>query len=462
MHSESNSSTVVTVSRIAIALAVGLGLFAISRYNYLLFHSLAEIFSIVIALGIFMFAWNSRNFQGNHYLVFVGIAYLFVGGIDLLHALSYKGMGVFAESGAQRPTQLWIVARYVEALSLLAAPIFIKRRMHAAVVFGIYSFTVVALLASVFVWKIFPVCFVEGTGLTNFKKASEFIICGILVLAAVFLFRRRHEVDDRFFVLTMWSIGITILAELSFTLYADVYGLSNLVGHYLKIVSFYLLYIAIIHSGLQKPYKHLFGNLARSEKRFRSLFDEMLGGFAHHEIICDEDGKPVDYRFLSVNPAFEKLTSLKARDLVGRTVLEVMPRTEAHWIERYGRVALTGEPAHFESYSSVLDRHYYVAAFCPADGEFACIFQDVTTQKKSEKEREELIEELRDAVEQVKTLRGMIPICSYCKQIRDDRGAWSLLEEYVSRYSDAQFTHGICPSCYEKHIGRLDDEDEEH
>ena len=75
--------------------------------------------------------------------------------------------------------------------------------------------------------------------------------------------------------------------------------------------------------------------------RYRLLFDTMLDGFALHEIICNEAGKPVDYRFLEINPAFERLTGLRAADLIGKTVLETMPDTESVWIERYGAVALT-------------------------------------------------------------------------------------------------------------------------
>jgi len=85
----------------------------------------------------------------------------------------------------------------------------------------------------------------------------------------------------------------------------------------------------------------------RAEQDYQTLFHEMLDGFALHEIICDGDGNPSDYRFLRVNPAFERMTGLKREDIVGRTVLEVMPGTERHWIETYGKVALTGEPAFF-------------------------------------------------------------------------------------------------------------------
>ena len=122
----------------------------------------------------------------------------------------------------------------------------------------------------------------------------------------------------------------------------------------------------------------------RAEEDYRTLFREMLNGFALHEIICDEAGNPADYRFLAVNPAFERITGLKREDIVGRTVLEAMPTTERHWIKTYGKVALTGKPAFFEKYHAMLNRHFEVAAFQPAPNQFACIFADVTERKRAE------------------------------------------------------------------------------
>jgi PAS domain S-box-containing protein len=125
--------------------------------------------------------------------------------------------------------------------------------------------------------------------------------------------------------------------------------------------------------------------LRLSEQRYRSLFSEMTEGFALHEIILDDWGKAVDYRFLEVNPAFERLTGLKAQDVVGKTVIEVMPGTEPHWVETYGEVALTGRAVHFENYSSALNKDFEVFAYRPAQGHFATVFLDITDRKRVER-----------------------------------------------------------------------------
>jgi len=192
--------------------------------------------------------------------------------------------------------------------------------------------------------------------------------------------------------------------------------------------------------------------LQKSEREYKSLFKAMLNGFALHEIICDDHGKPIDYRFLAVNPAFEKLTGMKAKDLIGKTMLEVLPGTEKQWIDIYGRVALTGEPASFENYSPDLDIYYYVSAYQPAKNQFACIFQDGTEEKKSIIEREQLVGKLQKALDEIKTLRGIIPICMYCKKIRDDQGAWDIIESYISEHTHAEFSHGCCPECFDEQI----------
>lgn len=122
------------------AIIAGIALFASSFYRYPLFHSLTELFSIVIALSIFVIAWNTRILSPNAYLLFIGISYLFVAIIDLLHTLGYRGMGIFSGGGANLSTQLWIAGRYMQGISFLVAPYFIERKLKTVAVLIIYFF----------------------------------------------------------------------------------------------------------------------------------------------------------------------------------------------------------------------------------------------------------------------------------------------------------------------------------
>ncbi len=127
-------------------------------------------------------------------------------------------------------------------------------------------------------------------------------------------------------------------------------------------------------------------SLKESEARYHSLFQVMTEGFAIHEIILDENGKPCDYRFLDINPAFESLTGLKKELVVGKTYHEVLPGESDSWVDMCGKVILTGESIQFEEYSSVLKKHFEVFAYRCAPDQFAAIFLDITARKQMEDE----------------------------------------------------------------------------
>ena len=129
--------------------------------------------------------------------------------------------------------------------------------------------------------------------------------------------------------------------------------------------------------------------LRDSEEKYRTLFENMMNGFALHKILVNEKEDPVDYVFLETNAAFERLTGLKRKDLIGKKVTEALPGIEtdpADWIGKYGKVALTGKESRFEQYSQNLEKSYSVHAFSPQKEQFAVIFEDITERKRMEEE----------------------------------------------------------------------------
>ena len=127
--------------------------------------------------------------------------------------------------------------------------------------------------------------------------------------------------------------------------------------------------------------------LGGDRKQFNMFIEKMLDGFAYHKIVVDKAGKPVDYVFLEVNRAFEKMTGLKRAQIIGKKVTEVIPGIEkdpADWIGVYGRVALTGEPVQFENQAIPLGKWYHVSAYCPEKGYFVALFDDITESKNIE------------------------------------------------------------------------------
>ncbi|HEX8992184.1 MAG TPA: MASE3 domain-containing protein [Anaerolineales bacterium] len=281
------------VSKWLVLFAVLAGALLTRLYSYLLFHSLAEIFSIVIAFGVYIVAWNSYSLVKNNYLLILGVGSLFIGLIDTIHTLGYQGMGVLTQVGPTLSTQLWLAARYMQAVTMLLAPLFLHRSTNRVLLVLAYSAATGLLLASIFSWRIFPLTFIEGSGVTPFKTYSEYVIVVILLAAVALLWRNRHEFDPTVLQLLMASGAAMIVSELMFTHYISPTSNLNVAGHLFKIVEFYLLYLAVVEIGFTRPYSLLFRQMkeedearvdeehARAEARTAELdaiFSSMMDG----------------------------------------------------------------------------------------------------------------------------------------------------------------------------------------
>jgi PAS domain S-box-containing protein len=149
---------------------------------------------------------------------------------------------------------------------------------------------------------------------------------------------------------------------------------------------------------------------AQSEQRYRSLFNGMTEGFALHELVFDQNGQPCDYRFLDINPAFERLTGLQRESVIGRLQSQVVPGEDPLWLQTYSKVALTGESIQLENFSVVLQKYFDVLAYRPAAHQFAVIVKDITARKEAEAEREQLLVELE---RKNRDLESMVYIASH-------------------------------------------------
>ncbi|MGV8078949.1 MAG: MASE3 domain-containing protein [Syntrophales bacterium] len=280
------------------------GLLLAKFYNDPLFHALADGISIFIACMIFAVAWNARRVMENHFFPLIGISLLSAAALDFFHALSYGGTGIFAEYGANLPAQLWIAARYVESLSFLAAPLFVRRRLLGWETLALYLLVTAALFAAVFTPGAFPECFREGSGQTAFKIASEYGIAGIFLAAAILLFRVRETFDRNVYALVTAAMLIKVVQGAVFTLHADMFGYFSVLEHFLKILSLWLLSLALIDMGVRRPYRALFQSLRqsedalrKSEDQFRSLAEESVVGVL---VIQDDRIRYANHRLLEM------------------------------------------------------------------------------------------------------------------------------------------------------------------
>jgi PAS domain S-box-containing protein len=135
--------------------------------------------------------------------------------------------------------------------------------------------------------------------------------------------------------------------------------------------------------------------LQNSEEKFRLLFNKMVSASALFEVILNKKGKPEDYRYIEVNPAFEHNTGKKKDQVIGKTLLEVFPETERYWLQSFEKVALAAKSIEIENYHQGLDKYFHVSGFRPKDGQVAVTFIDITDRVRVEK----ILKEARDDLE---------------------------------------------------------------
>ena len=400
------------------------GLYVLSRYNYPLFHSFADGTTALIAAGVFVLVWNRRRLLDNDYYLFVGIAFVFFAFWDFLHLLGNQGMGVFPQYGNLGPT-LYIISRYFLAISMLAAPLFIRRKLNAGVAFAAYSVATVVLILSVFYWQNFPVTYVEGVGLTSFKVISDYTICAILLVALVLLAINRRALDARVFRLVTYAFILFIATGLAFTTYTDPFGVTNALGHFFQIASFYLVYAAFVETVVVRPQDILYRNVKESEERFKTI----TSSTPDHIIVQDSNLRYT----LVVNPQL----GLTERDMIGKTDHDILTKEDADNITKLKRQVIeTGktERVETEATNKKGEQEYfrgsYVARF-DENGRVSGLigyFQNLTAQKKAEEALKKSEEQFRRAIEE-----APIPVIMQAEdgQVLQISNRWTELTGYT-------------------------------
>jgi PAS domain S-box-containing protein len=187
---------------------------------------------------------------------------------------------------------------------------------------------------------------------------------------------------------------------------------------------------------------------AHSEESAHRL-DEILTSITDGFVALDQN-----FRFLYINETAERMTGRPRRQMQGRTFWEEFHELRGRDVEeRFRGVAGDGRPVHFEHYASEARCWYEVHAYPAASGGLTVYFRDVSVRKTAEERLRQTLAERDAALENVRLLTGLLPICAGCKSIRNEKGEWQQMEAYISAHSEAQFTHGMCPSCMHKWYG---------
>jgi PAS domain S-box-containing protein len=413
------------LSSIGVITAMCLGLYLSSHYSYLLFHGLIEITTIAIAFTIFILTWNTRRFLANNYLSILGIGYAFIALMDLFHALAYKGMNVFPGFGANLPTQLWIAARFLQAVTLCIAPLFMERRVRHRATFGIYA-AVTSLLVAMIYSGYFPDCYIEGKGLTTFKISSEYLMAALFLISSYLLYRKRNHFDGTVFLLLLAATVCSAFSGIMFTTYVNVYDKANLAGHFLKLAAFYLVYRALLVKGFQEPFALIFRDLKQTEAALLKAHDTLeekvrARTAALHESeqrlrqaqefieqIINSVPDPIlvkdrQHRFVLVNDALCSFTGHAREQLIGKSDHDFFPKEEAdEYCSKDELVFNSNQPnLNEETLTDTAGSRHYIqtrkASFATSDGrEFLIgVIRDITGLKRTEKAMYRLNRELR-------------------------------------------------------------------
>jgi PAS domain S-box-containing protein len=366
-------------------------LYFLSRYNYNLFHIVIEFFTVLLGILIFTITIISRKYNSHSFIERLGYGMLAVAVIVFLHTITYKGMNIVSGYDANLPTQLWISLNYIQSISILTAIILLKIKLKSWIFIAAYTLSALVLIYLCFA-RIFPDCFIEGKGLTPFKIISEYIIISIYLVSLILLFtKRRKEIRQQYKGFSFALIAL-ILAEFMFTLYSDVFGIQNFLGHYIRLIGLLIIYLNIVLVNIQEPFNTMFRdlkksemNLIKSEKKFRLLFEDAPIGYQSLNI---------EGRLIGVNEAWLKLFKVERDEVIGKWLGDFMTEDSRVEFKKNFRlfadsgIACDGVYEMLTKTKEVLLINITGKIIYDDEGNFKktqCILQSITAQVKAEK-----------------------------------------------------------------------------
>jgi len=240
------------------------------------FRSFVDLFSIIVAAGIFIVAWNARRITESWFLIILGIGYLFVGILTVIPTAAFLQAVPAAKSSLNIASQFRLTGRFLEAATLIISFTLIgkkfqktkNREFFAYLAFLAYLFISIALFFLIYFGKTFPIAYISGHGPTSFKIICEFIILIFFIIALYLLLKKRDQLDRKTVFFFSLAIICGIASELLLVSYESPQNWENVFGHIAMFVSYYFLYKAIIEISLEKPFALIFKNLKQSEERF--------------------------------------------------------------------------------------------------------------------------------------------------------------------------------------------------
>lgn len=279
-------------------------LFIIALNNYLIFHSIVELFYVIVAINISILCYKTYKYSENAHSLFMGCSYFAVAIFIFLHLLSYDGMNIFKNITANVPTQLWIASRYIQVISLFISIYLLKHRNYFLPAFMSLMFITIGLAVSIIPLGIFPDCYIPGRGLTVFKILSEYITSLLFLLVVLILTIYRKRLDRTVYTFLTVSLIFNIFSSLAFTLYNSPFALTNIVGHIFSLVSNYFIYHGIFLKGIDAPYD-----------RLETAYHKTIEGWSKALELRDIETKGHSDRVTHMTVELAKSYGIKGKDL---------------------------------------------------------------------------------------------------------------------------------------------------
>ncbi|GEM_PF-635562 len=325
--------------------------------HYLIFHNVAEFFSIMVSLSIFGVGWYAYGQSRDAHALFLSGAFLAIGLVDFLHTMSYAGMpDFFTPNSPNKSTQFWIAGRLFASLAFLASA-FVYRETRSFWLSKPFllcialSFSAYVAVAAIFFPTWLPTTFVEGSGLTPFKKGAEYLCIALFLAAALAYWHRLHKSGERLLFFFIAALLFSAFGELAFVAYQSAFDIHNVLGHLYKIIAGLLFYRGIFISAIARPYENLIASeqsltaeireRREAEKALRES-ETFLASVVENipDMIFVKEARTL--RFVRFNRAGEELLGHPRESMLGKNDYDLFPAEEADGFTARDRQALTG------------------------------------------------------------------------------------------------------------------------
>ncbi|QRN04619.1 PAS domain S-box protein [Legionella sp. MW5194] len=365
--------------------------------GFLAFHTLAELITINISLIAMTVAITSTRFTKNQFVVIISLTCGWCACLDIVHVLVYQGMSIIPATGGNESTQLWIAARFIQALSFLGATYFFRHTLRVWI-FNLILFILISLVFSAVFSGYFPQTFINGYGVTPFKTYSEWVIILVLCIAWLLLWKNRNLLTKTSLFYLSMSILTMIITEIALSQYTSLFGIENSIGHTLRIFSYWFIYVALVIQTLTNP----FSLLGQAANTYDHIPDATL--------IVQPDGS-----IRQANRAAGLMRAMTAETLVGKASHGLFHNKEipqAH-CPVCSQLPHTQNP--FAAAIETSEGFWVECSLSPIHSEFfpdawVQVIRDITSRKRLEMEQSRLTQALG---ERIKELQGLYRISEY-------------------------------------------------